>query len=386
LTTRLNALAPVIANAPTSAQLVSTLSASSSTDGVRVIKDGQESRAGSMPLRPPVLTDNKITTVKNGDERWYALSVSVPVAPSIAASPVQVEMFQPLTDLDNRLAVIRRRMRFILAACVAASVALGGLAGNVVSRPLRRLSHAVVDPGQKVPENQGVSEVDELGRTINRAMSQLHVALESARGFAFNAVHELRTPLTSIRTDLDVLRLHPDLSSSDRAELVESITRQHERLTSTLGALHDLSRGEFQTEAEVASVDLAEIVEEAVDSARASHAGVHFDLFSPEHAPIQGWAEGLRLAFDNLLTNAARHGAKHVTVRLENKTASVSDDGPGIPDELKSTVFDRFARGSTDVPGTGLGLALVKQQAELHGGSIRVVDVEPHGANFIWTF
>ena len=93
------------------------------------------------------------------------------------------------------------------------------------------------------------------------------------------------------------------------------------------------------------------------------------------------------MALDNLLVNAVRHGGGQVTLRItaaaDAASIEVEDNGPGVPDELKAQVFKRFERGNASAPGSGLGLALVHQQAELHGGSAYVEDVNQHGARFV---
>jgi signal transduction histidine kinase len=121
-----------------------------------------------------------------------------------------------------------------------------------------------------------------------------------------------------------------------------------------------------------------------------------FDLEVTEQgrdAAVQGWGEGLRVALDNLLRNAATHGrppegagtgAPAVRVEVvstaDRVTVHVDDNGPGIPAVDRERVLDRFARGTTAVSGSGLGLALAAQQAALHGGDIAIADAPAGGA------
>lgn len=404
LATRIAAVAPDIAQTPTQDRLVDALSANSTANGIRVIRNGIESRIGSMPLHPPDLDTNKVTRVRENGDSWLADSVSVPVDQSISNSPVEVDMFYPTNELDKRINAIRVRVSFVVALSILVAAGLSWIVGMLVSRPLRRLSSAVVArqsvPDRRVPENQHVQEVDELGHTINGLVEQLQVehartrrALEAARGFAFNAVHELRTPLTSINTDLDVLKAHSEMSPDERVQMIENVANQHVRLSTTLTALHDLARGEFQSPDELVEVDLAEVAEQSVDSARAFNPNVSIDLITPDHLPVKGWAEGLRLAIDNLLTNAIKHGNSErgmskVRVELSRTdewvTLIVQDNGRGVSNDKAEAIFEQFVRGDTAAPGSGLGLALVRQQAELHGGSIHVEPADPQGARFVW--
>jgi two-component system sensor histidine kinase PrrB len=103
---------------------------------------------------------------------------------------------------------------------------------------------------------------------------------------------------------------------------------------------------------------------------------------------ITGWPEGLRLLVDNLVENAVRHGGSRVEVGLRRASGgalllTVDDDGPGIAEADRERIFERFARGpDSNSPGSGLGLALVAQQAQLQGGSVEVGDSEAGGARF----
>ncbi len=109
-------------------------------------------------------------------------------------------------------------------------------------------------------------------------------------------------------------------------------------------------------------------------------------------AVVQGWSEGLRVMLDNLLRNAATHGRPPadagrppaVALTVEATPAAVTlhvdDNGPGIPREERERVFERFTRGATAAPGSGLGLALVAQQAALHGGTVAVSESPDGGA------
>jgi two-component system sensor histidine kinase PrrB len=103
---------------------------------------------------------------------------------------------------------------------------------------------------------------------------------------------------------------------------------------------------------------------------------------------VTGWPDGLRLLVDNLIENAVRHGGSLAEVGLRRDRQgglllTVDDDGPGIPEGDRARVFERFARGEQSTsPGSGLGLALVAQQAQLHGGDVAVGDSPAGGARF----
>jgi two-component system sensor histidine kinase PrrB len=137
-----------------------------------------------------------------------------------------------------------------------------------------------------------------------------------------------------------------------------------------------LAQGELITPAQFERVDLAELVDAAVDAARRRHPDADVGVRSPSSVPVTGWPDGLRCILDNLLDNAAIHGrsAAGATVRVTltpDAVLTVEDDGPGVPPERRQEVFQRFAKSPAS-PGSGLGLALVAQQVVLHGGTIAI--------------
>ncbi|HEY4606634.1 MAG TPA: HAMP domain-containing sensor histidine kinase, partial [Acidimicrobiia bacterium] len=214
-------------------------------------------------------------------------------------------------------------------------------------------------------------------------------ALESARTFAAAAAHELRTPITSMGANLEVLATHPEVS--DREKLVTDLVGEHQRLVGLLEALRLLSRGDLTGPEEFEPVDLADLVADSAAATRRRFPDAQIVVELPD-APVtaDGWPEGLRLVVDNLLSNAVAHGRgadgkSQVTVTLARDSSgtsvTVSDRGPGVPTEEREAVLGRFVRGrSAQGVGSGLGLALVAQQARIHAGSIAIDDAPGGGA------
>jgi two-component system sensor histidine kinase PrrB len=210
-------------------------------------------------------------------------------------------------------------------------------------------------------------------------------ALQSTRRFAADAGHELRTPLTGLRANLDALERNPDLPLEERLALVRETTAEQERIVHLLEGLQALARGDAADSLPREDVELADLVDAAVFGARRRHPRVQMELEeSIADAAVHGWDGGLRLLVDNLLDNAALHGARTVLVGLREDgdalVLTVADDGPGIPAEERERVLEPFARGSRATGrGTGLGLAIVAQQAALHGGTLTLGDAELGG-------
>lgn len=280
----------------------------------------------------------------------------------------------------------------VLALVGAAGLALGGLALRPLA-VLRAGAERVAstrDLATRLPQGDGPEEVDALAGSLNamlarlqRSTAQTEATLAASRQFAADAGHELRTPLTSVRANLDVLARSPSLSADER-RIMTDILREQQRLLDLLDGLQRLARGDAAPAVPRERLDLGDIVDASVTTARARHPRATITFAGPAEVPIDGWSDGLRLVIDNLLDNALRHGRPDgrvaVSLAVDGGVArlTVDDDGPGIPPGDRARVFERFARGPTDAPGSGLGLALVAQQAAAHGGGA-VIDSSPQG-------
>jgi signal transduction histidine kinase len=210
-------------------------------------------------------------------------------------------------------------------------------------------------------------------------LDRLQHSTLATRQFTADVGHELRTPLTGLGIDLESLRRNPDLPADQRAEMLDAMTVEHTRIVELLDGLQSLARGDARALPARSRVDIAELVQESVARARSRHARSHFNLHTELRSIplVDGWREGLQLAIGNLLDNAAVHGRVggnvEVTLSAPDKTVilTVTDDGPGIPAELRDRMRERFVRGPhTRGVGSGLGLALVDQQVALHGGTL----------------
>ena len=204
-------------------------------------------------------------------------------------------------------------------------------------------------------------------------------SLQAAQDFAANAAHELRTPLTAMRADLDTLRIH-DLPAEERQEVVADLSRAQRRVEAIITALGQLASGQLAQAADREPIDVAELLERVARENSRPSSTVEVELQADDAGTIMGWPGGLRLAVDNLVRNAMAHGqATRVVLaayrRDDHLDIIVDDNGCGLPAEEHQNVLGRFARGSTAASGgSGLGLALVAQQAALHDGGIELSD------------
>ncbi|MYT29550.1 MULTISPECIES: HAMP domain-containing sensor histidine kinase [unclassified Streptomyces] len=271
------------------------------------------------------------------------------------------------------------------------------LAGRRAARPLRRLQQRTsgLDPRTSDVRLEHrptrITEVDDLARTVQTVLARYDEqaartaeALATARSFSAAASHELRTPLTSMQTSLDILDALQDLDAQDRAETVEDLRRGHARLLGLLVMLRAPAQGDLVEADAFGSVDLADLTDVAVADFRRAHADAEVALECTTGLVVHGWQPGLRSLVDNLLANALAHGrsadgrarmavALRAAVEGGARVAvlTVDDQGPGVPSERRRTIFERFQRRA-DSPGSGLGLTLVAQQADLHHARLQV--------------
>jgi two-component system sensor histidine kinase MprB len=279
---------------------------------------------------------------------------------------------------------------FAAAGVIAATLAGWAVARNGL-RPVRRLTEAAEDIARTEMLNpievKGNDEIARLARAFNAMLAALSASRDRQRQLVADAGHELRTPLTSLRTNLDLLtqaEIRGGLSNASRQEVMEDVRFQIDELTTLIGDLTELARDE-PADLNLDAVDLAEIVHRAVGRARRRAASLEFDVHT-EPWWLVGESPALERAVLNLLDNAAKWSPPLgvVTVRLENGVLTVTDQGRGIAEVDLPHVFDRFYRSanSRTMPGSGLGLSIVRQTAERHGGTVRAGNVPGGGARF----
>ena len=289
------------------------------------------------------------------------------------------------------------KLTFILWGVSAFGVVIAGFAGWGVAsnglRPVRRLTDAV----ERVARTQelqpiGVIGGDELAR-LTTSFNSMLVALDASqtrqRQLVADAGHELRTPLTSLRTNIDLLTQaanNPERSLPDahRAEIMNDVQAQVEELTTLVGDLVELARDEpLRRDPEPG--DFAEVVSHAVERVRLRAPGIEFDT-EIEPWMVFGEPQLLERAVTNLLDNSAKWSPPGGTVqiRLHDGVLTVSDEGPGIADEDLPHIFDRFYRSSEarTLPGSGLGLSIVRRAADRHGGSVEAQSSKTGGSLF----
>jgi two-component system sensor histidine kinase MprB len=291
-------------------------------------------------------------------------------------------------------------LRVLLTWIGLAGAALAGLVGWGVARaglrPVDRLTGAVEtvaethDLDSSIPV-AGHDEIARLATAVNHLLTALAASKAAQQQLVEDAAHELRTPLTSLRTNVELLTYAEQqlgsgrsLAPDDRARLLRDLGVQAEELTTLTTELVELAAENTDPEP-FGPLDLADVVHSAVIRARARWPQVVFAV-SATPASLTGQAGGLARVVLNLLDNAAKWSPPGGTVRVRLSTTdgqaelTVTDEGPGIDEQDRPKVFERFYRATAarSMPGSGLGLAIVAQIVGTHAGSV-VAGAAPGG-------
>lgn len=288
----------------------------------------------------------------------------------------------------------------VLSLVVLSAGALGGwFVTGLFLGPLSRLAGLARGIGPEwlrerldIPDSS--AEVDQVRDAFNGTLARLESSFEHLRRFTADASHELRTPLTTLKTVGEV-GLRNGKGVQDYKETIETMLEEVDRLARVSEDLLALARAESgQSQLSRERVDLASIASEVAEnlSVLAEDRGQEVETFLEEGAWVRGDRRALRRAVMNLLDNAIKYSpaGSTITVRTAKEGPwthlSVSDEGPGIATEHQSRIFERFYRidpsRSRDVPGSGLGLALVKWTAEAHGGRVTFESAPGKGSTF----
>ncbi|MEU6525069.1 HAMP domain-containing sensor histidine kinase [Streptomyces sp. NPDC046924] len=294
-----------------------------------------------------------------------------------------VQIAQEFSDTEDLLRALQQRTLVLMAAVVVGAGLFGWWLARRITRRLVVLTDAAEDVartrrlGIQVPV-AGRDEVGRLGRAFDRMLGRLAQSEDDQRRLVQDAGHELRTPLTSLRTNISLLRRIDELPPDTREELVADLSQEARELTDLVNELVELAAGQSDTEPP-RRVDLADIAHDVAGLARRRN-GRKIIVRASGDTTTDGRPGMLTRAVSNLVENAVKFDrdgtapiditvagpARPGTVRVE-----VRDRGPGIAAADLIRVFDRFYRAADarSLPGSGLGLSIVREVALAHGGA-----------------
>ena len=365
-----------------------------------------------------LLTDQFSTIDLNG-EKWRGLNkefftrsrVNPPGRLGIVGQEflITIEVIGSYDVVDSTLTDVRNSFVSVGIVVVILLGVIGWVLGWIIVKPLGRLSKDAMmindssDLRERVNSESkySFSEVQNLTASINEMLRRLEQsnkvtqeALVSSRSFASNVAHELRTPLTSMKMNLDLLGRNLEIDNSQKSEIISDLISQQENLISILESLRLLSRGDLSEENIFEEIDFIQFINELTIKHERQYPESKFNLILTSEFPlVYAWREGLQVMLSNLIVNSVIHSKMYpeqlvIEISTEisdnNLILTIDDNGIGIPENERTLVLERFQKGhSSSINGSGLGLALVKQQVEIHNGFLEITSNPSSGARFV---
>ena len=339
--------------------------------------------AGDVPLTDsakevvgvPHSSDWATTSVDGDDYRVYTVGFRGPIG--------AVQIARGLDEVDAVLDDVRQRTLILVFLVSLAAAAMGWLIAGTVTAPVRRLTKAAEDVGTsgrldvEVP-GTGSDEVGRLGAAFRRMLDALALSRAEQQRLVQDAGHELRTPLTSLRTNLSVLRRHPDMEPVMQRQILDDLDSEVVELTDLVNELVTVASGDL-TDQPIEALELGELASDVATrvSRRRSREVTVYMSGDPSGrlSIVNGPRAGLDRAIANLIDNACKfdQSGGPIEVIVAAGSLTVLDRGPGIPETDLTKVFDRFHRADTarGMPGSGLGLAIVRDVVERMDGTVR---------------
>ncbi len=298
-----------------------------------------------------------------------------------------LQVGRSLDEVDSVLSDLRQRTLLLVVLVSIATALVGWLIAGTVAAPIRRLTGAAEDVGSsgrldvEVP-GTGTDEVGRLGSAFRNMLSALAVSRAEQHRLVQDAGHELRTPLTSLKTNLSVLRRHPEMSAEMRDGVLDDLDAEVSELTELVNELVAVASGELdeQPNERIELVALAEEVAERVGRRRSRDVVVDIRARAAVDAP----RSTLDRAITNLVDNACKFDTSggRIDVVVDGGSLTVLDRGPGIESGDEERIFDRFHRSESarSLPGSGLGLSIVRDVVTRAGGTVSAARRDGGGA------
>lgn len=348
-------------------------------------------------------TESEPFTIKAKGPDFRAIAV---VLPTTGDTLVVAQSLQAVERTKHQLIVLFLIVGLIvlLMIAVAARYVI-----QIGMRPLENVEKtaeqiASGDLSARLPDAKPTTEVGRLVGSLNTMLSRIEESFAARsesegrlRRFVADASHELRTPLTAIRGFAELHRQGAVAGESDTKELIARIERESLRMSALVEDLLVLARMDQGPKMEIKPVNLSEVVTDAVESARAAGPGHLITLDAGQEIYALGDENRIHQVVANLLANARIHTPVGTQIKVSIKNSEkeiqviVSDNGPGLSDENREKIFERFyrvdpSRQRTGVEGSGLGLSIVDAVMRSHGGHVSVDSKVGEGSTFTLHF
>jgi len=350
------------------------------------------------------LSNSGQDAVSNG-EPWVETAMVEDERLLIHSEPVVIEgqvtevvqMARSLADQDQYLSTLRRNL--FIGSCIVtiAAFGVGWLLAGAGLRPIHRISQtaqaigAERDLSRRVEHTGPNDEVGQLATTFNAMLTELQAAYQQQQQFVADVSHELRTPLTTIRGNLALLRREPSIGAEERADVLDDMADESDRLIRLVNDLLALARADARQPLRSESVRVKSLIEDVRRQTK---------LLAPQRsitcAPLPdvaviGDQDALKQVLLSLVENALKHTTGDITVVAKvvdgNVAMSVHDTGPGIEPVMLPHVFERFYHGisASGRSSIGLGLAIARALVEAQNGTITVDSQVGQGSVFTVT-
>ena len=415
-------------------QIAQTSLANDLTEG-QDAADAARSTAGELASRQMLLA------IYDGRGRLLAeagreddIAIALPAVESIPAEDDLLQTIVEADDLDDRHRLAMRRvtipgfavdyiivagtsleptdeelesLRAILAYLVPVALIVAGIGGwflagrslsPVVAMADRARQIGIENLGERLPVANARDELGRLAETFNELLARLEGSVIQQRQFMADASHELRTPVTTARTAASVALQQPRRDEADYRETLDIIEHEMTRLSRIVDDMFTMARADAGSyPVRQMPMYLDEVFDEVVRASRvvASTRQITIADTAARPASFTGDEDLIRRLILNVLDNAVRYAPSNSVIRIaldraaDRYAISISDDGPGIPAEVQPRIFERFYRvdASRSRPdgGAGLGLALARWIARVHGGDVVLASSSSLGSTFVIT-
>lgn len=360
----------------------------------------------------PALTDAELKQLREhlsvygevtvGSERWLVYNVR---AQDAAGRDGILRVARPIDDQRSSLDTLLRSLVIGGVIAVALAFGIGFFLARTALHPIGQISATARaieksrDFGQRIEHRGPDDEIGQLSTTLNAmlaalqsAYQQTEGALQAQRRFIADASHELRTPLTTIRGNLGLLGRTPPIGEEDRRAALDDMVEEAERMRRLIDNLLALARADAGLPLRAIPVPLEPLIDDACRQVRLLAPRRALACSSPQVAAL-GDPDALKQIVLILVDNAVKHTPATADIQItggataREVTLTVRDRGPGIPQEVRAHLFERFYRADAARTGggAGLGLAIAAALIEAQGGTIAVESTEGEGSVFTLT-
>jgi two-component system sensor histidine kinase MprB len=359
------------------------------TFSVRILDSNGEVIGSSFDVEYPV--EPSATEVVGHLRAYDQSTVSVDGAEArvhtIGVPDGAIQIARSLDEVDRVLDDVRQRTTLLVIAVSFAAAVLGWVIAGTVAAPITRLTRAAEDVGEsgrldvEVP-GTGSDEVGRLGAAFRNMLGTLSQSRAEQQRLVQDAGHELRTPLTSLRTNLAVMRRHPEMGEDMQTRILDDLDGEISELTDLVNELVAVASGD-RGDQPAERIDLASLASEVAERVgRRRSRTVVVEVRTP--SVVDAPRAALDRAITNLIDNACKFDQSEgeIDVVVDAGALTVLDRGPGIADEDLELIFDRFHRADAarSMPGSGLGLSIVKAVVENQGGEVTVAQRDGGGS------